>query len=61
MKQQTANADLGQGWYATMYDDGSCTVRNCDKGLRIDLEPSSVDKFCELYDKAGKLAEGRRG
>lgn len=55
-KQLTATTDLGLGWYANAYTDGSMTVRNPDKGQRIDLEPESVERlrsiFAEIRTKA---------
>lgn len=40
--------DLGHGWFATVEkQDGaeSVTIRNPDKGLRIDLPPASVERL----------------
>lgn len=57
------NAELGQGWFATANDDGSFTIRNCDKGLRIDLSHQEADRFVELWDAADAQVtqeEGRR-
>jgi hypothetical protein len=46
------NADLGQGWFATANDNGSFTIRNCDKGLRINLSRQEADRFVELWAAA---------
>lgn len=35
--------DLGRGWFATEWDDGSMTFRNPPKGQRIDLPKASVE------------------
>lgn len=49
-------ADLGQGWFATANADGSFTIRNPDKGQRIDLAPGEATRFCMLYDEAAGAA-----
>lgn len=44
--------DLGQGWYANQYsDDGieTLTIRNPDKGQRIDLPNESVKTLREIF------------
>ena len=51
-KEITQTADLGQGWTAQAYNDGSATVRNIDKGQRIDLPKESVDRFLDIWNKA---------
>lgn len=43
-------ADLGQGWFVIANENGSFTIRNCDKGLRIDLTRESADRFVELWN-----------
>ncbi|UTU08145.1 hypothetical protein CcrC1_gp459 [Caulobacter phage C1] len=45
-------ADLGQGWWANANDDGSFTVRNFDKGQRINLTADEAKRFVELYREA---------
>ena len=37
--------DLGQGWFANALDDGGLTIRNPDKGQRIDLTAESVGRL----------------
>lgn len=37
--------DLGNDWFANQHDDGSMTIRNCEKGLRIDLPTESVERL----------------
>ncbi|AXQ69502.1 hypothetical protein HOU02_gp223 [Caulobacter phage CcrBL9] len=45
-------ADLGQGWYANANDDGSFTIRNPDKGQRINLTGEEAERFVALYRAA---------
>lgn len=45
-------ADLGQGWFASENEDGSYTLRNADKGQRIDLDERSARLFAEMYDES---------
>lgn len=45
-------AELGQGWFANLNEDGSMDVRNCDQGQRIHLEPASVELLRECFRKA---------
>ena len=47
-------ADLGQGWFANANDDGSFTVRNPDKGQRIDLSAESAALFVKIWNQAAK-------
>lgn len=51
-KELKKTADLGQGWFANAWTDGSVTIRNCDKGQRIDLSKESADLFVKLYREA---------
>lgn len=52
-------ADLGQGWYANANDDGGYTIRNCDKGQRINLTAEEAKRFVELYRAAEtEVAQG---
>lgn len=56
--QVVRTADLGAGWFASANDDGSFTLRNGDKGQRIDLTSGEAARFCILYDEAaGEAAE----
>ena len=50
--QAIKTADLGQGWFANANVDGSFTVRNPDKGQRIDLTADEAARFCELWEHA---------
>lgn len=43
MTEVTKTHDLGAGWYVNMLADGGMTLRNCDKGQRIDLSKDSAD------------------
>lgn len=52
-KQMTRTTDLGMDWFANDYDDGSMTLRNAEKGQRIDLPPESVETLRKI------IAEGR--
>lgn len=45
-------ADLGQGWFANANDDGGFTIRNPDKGQRIDLTAVEAAGFVELWNRA---------
>ncbi|AFU86796.1 hypothetical protein D869_gp118 [Caulobacter phage CcrRogue] len=51
--------DLGLGWYASSYSDDSMTVRNPEKGLRIDLESESVERLRQFFAQAKAEAAGR--
>lgn len=53
-KTLTQTTDLGHYWFANQYDDGSMTVRNSEVGLRIDLEPESVERLRQIF-KAEKV------
>lgn len=48
-KRLTKTEDLGQDWFANAYDDGSITLRNSEKGQRIDLEPESVERLRAIF------------
>lgn len=43
--------DLGEGWFINLYDDKSATVRNCDKGQRIDLSADSMETLRRMLNK----------
>lgn len=49
--ERTCN--LGHGWFATqkVWGDGKeeITIRNCDKGLRIDLPNDSVKTLRQIF------------
>ena len=47
----TQTHDLGQGWFAN-YDGHTVTVRNPDKGQRIDLTEESVDRLRAIFAAA---------
>lgn len=49
-KKVKCSGDIGSGWYTTLFDDGSATVRNVEKGQRIDLPAESVKRFNEIWD-----------
>jgi hypothetical protein len=55
-KELIKSADIGSGWFAQAYSDGSATVRNVDKGQRIDLPKESVDRFLEIWRKVREPA-----
>lgn len=46
--------DLAHGWFINLHDNGTATIRNPDKGLRIDLEADSL----ALLRKAAVESEG---
>lgn len=52
--------DLGQGWFANLdaYSDGSeeMTIRNPDKGQRINLPDESVKRLRSIFTQAEKQA-----
>lgn len=58
-KELQKTKDLGLGWYANLYTDGSMTLRNCDKGQRIDLQPESVDTLRSILAAAIAKKEAR--
>jgi len=55
-KKLTKTTDLTAGTFWNQYDDGSATLRNCDKGLRIDLTAQEVDRLREMV-LSGEAAE----
>lgn len=44
--------DLGSDWFANLWSDGTLTVRNSEKGQRIDLSKESVDRLREIFASA---------
>ena len=48
-KELRLTHDLLNGWYANVWSDGSLTIRNSDKGQRIELERQSVDLLREIF------------
>ena len=44
--------DLGNDWYASENDDGSMTLRNSEKGQRIDLAADSVLRLRRIIVQA---------
>jgi hypothetical protein len=45
--------DLGHGWFANMHEDtGGMTIRNPDKGQRIDLTAESVATLKSIFKQA---------
>lgn len=50
--------DLGLGWFASENEDGSITLRNPDKGQRIDLTPDSVERLAALFSAAKAKTPG---
>jgi hypothetical protein len=51
-KTLTTTADLGQDWFANLWSDGSATIRNSEKGQRIDLPVESVETFRKILNVA---------
>lgn len=49
MPNLTKTTDLGHDWFANQYDDGSMTIRNSEKGQRIDLPPASVETLRGIF------------
>jgi len=47
--------DLGCDWFANAYDNGSFTLRNTEKGQRIDLPPESVERLRSIFAAAAKM------
>jgi hypothetical protein len=48
-KQLKRTTDLGSGWFANEWSDGSMTVRNGEKGVRIDLPKDSVETLRRIF------------
>lgn len=52
----TKTTDLGQGWYANLTRNvagiETLTIRNPDKGQRIDLGTESIDALRAIFAKA---------
>ncbi len=49
--------DLSNGWYAVLTktpEGEAMTLRNPDKGQRIDLAPASVETLRTIFRKAGE-------
>jgi hypothetical protein len=44
----TKTTDLGQGWFANLHDDGALTIRNPDKGQRINLTKAEAARLREI-------------
>lgn len=44
--------DIGDDWFVNQMSDGSMTVRNCNKGVRIDMPKKSVETLKEILNKA---------
>lgn len=40
--------DLSNGWFATLKDDGTLTIRNPDQGRRFDLGAEEVSRLREI-------------
>ena len=55
-KDLIKTADIGNDWFANLWSDGSATLRNCEKGQRIDLPAESVERFKEIYAQAEMAA-----
>lgn len=49
-------ADIGNDWFENLWTDGSVTLRNTEKGQRIDLPAESVERFKEIYTQAEAAA-----
>lgn len=51
----TQTEDLGDGWFINLNKDEhgveTATVRNCDKGQRIDLSADSMETLRKLLNK----------
>jgi hypothetical protein len=51
----TSTTDLGDGWFINLIKDEhgveTATVRNCDKGLRIDLSADSMETLRKLLNQ----------
>lgn len=60
MEKNTANGahDLGHGWFASFGEngEGTMTVRNPDKGQRINLSVESVDRLRAIFNKVRDAA-----
>lgn len=50
-KQLTKTADLGQNWFANLYDDGSLTIRSPERGQRIELTKEEGERLRQLLDQ----------
>ncbi len=51
-KTLTNTSDLGGGWFANQWSDGSMTLRAPDKGQRIDLSRFAVARLKEIMREA---------
>lgn len=41
--------DLGNDWFVNQWSDGSMTIRNSEKGQRINLPAESVKTLREIF------------
>lgn len=60
MEQMTTH-DLGNGWFANWTRSDATetmTIRNCDKGLRIDLPASSLATLRTIFASQPSQKEG---
>lgn len=49
MNRAIKTEELGAGWFANANGDGSFTIRNPDKGQRIDLTGDEAKRFIDLW------------
>ena len=42
-------ADLGNDWFVNLWRDGSLTVRNSEKGQRINVPAESVERLRAIF------------
>lgn len=48
-KDLIKTTDLGADWFANQWSDGSMTIRNSEKGQRIDLPVESVNRLRAIF------------
>ncbi|WP_164897669.1 hypothetical protein [Mesorhizobium sp. M6A.T.Cr.TU.017.01.1.1] len=51
-KSLTKTTDLGNEWFANQWSDGSMTIRNPERGQRIDLPVESVTTLRDIFASA---------
>lgn len=52
MSDTEKTTDLGEGFFWNQHKDGSATLRNMDKGVRLDVSADSVERLRAIFKAA---------
>jgi hypothetical protein len=52
IKAEQPAHDLGHGWYAKLWNDGSLDLRNADRGQRISLTVEEANRLREIIKES---------